>query len=466
MTSVVRLGLALLALLAATASADAPPSSTPAPGVLDRWLPDPVLLVEGRPRYVLVVEKDRQLLHLFRYDGQAELVASYPCTTGQNTGDKSVIGDLKTPEGVYFFTNHLTKQDLVSRYGPAASLYGAGAFPMDYPNFFDREEGRKGSGIWLHGVEYEGRVQKAHDTRGCVAVGNDDFRELASRIELGETPIIVTRTLRWADRENMTRVARQVQDALEGWKDAWQSKDIEAYIRHYAPDFHSRGMDRDAWRAYKDRFNRIYKTIEVDLEDVAVLRESEDLVLVDFRQNYVSDRYHDDGFKRLYLKQMPDGWKIWGESFRPLRVERFEPPAPTLVAEAQVERKASAPPPPVAEPEPAAAGGVSLSGLRLDRRPGSLGVSFVLDNEGDEPVAGYLTLAALDGDGKVLGYFPRFDNIRRGAPADYRRGDWYFAERATSVKAEVPAPGGGPATLGVWIYRRDGRLLLHEEHGP
>ena len=79
-------------------AASLPPVGTqaiepPPPGVLRDRYPAPILRVEGKPRNVIVVEKDIQTLHLFHFDGEAKLVATYPCTTGKNLGDKAIVGD-------------------------------------------------------------------------------------------------------------------------------------------------------------------------------------------------------------------------------------------------------------------------------------------------------------------------------------------------------------------------------------
>jgi len=443
--------LLVLATLLLAAGLCLPPCAAnthqaPEPGPLAERLPLPVLHVEGKPRHIILVEKDRQLLHLLRYDGRPELLRSIPCTTGQNKGDKSVVGDLKTPEGVYFFTRHIDGGEL-------PPLYGAGAFPMDYPNFFDRKDLRKGSGIWLHGVEYEGRVQKARDTRGCVAVGNDDFRELAEIIELRDTPIVVVKSLDWIDAPSLEGLDGEVQAALAGWLEAWQGKEIEQFIDHYAPDFRSRGMDRDAWKAYKDRFNHLYEFIEVEVRDLAVLLEAEDRAVVDFRLLYASDRYRDEGYKQLYLKKLPEGWKISGERWRPLQVERLEPPAAVAAA------TPPAAPAPAAEPV-GDLDGLAVEDLQIEPGEGFLKVSFVLRNEGDEPASGYLSLTVADGGGRALGHYPHNDTR---AARDYRRGEWFFAPDRRHVDAVVPTGGDGAAILRIRAFRHDGTLLLSRE---
>ena len=71
------------------------------------FLPDCLLgLDASRSSHALVVEKETEKLFLFegRGDEPPALVRTWNATTGQNAGDKVSRGDLKTPEGIYFFT--------------------------------------------------------------------------------------------------------------------------------------------------------------------------------------------------------------------------------------------------------------------------------------------------------------------------------------------------------------------------
>ncbi len=58
------------------------------------------------PFTVLLVDKGKNQLHLGKYSGDAiEIAKSFHVTLGKIRGDKIAEKDLKTPEGVYFFTN-------------------------------------------------------------------------------------------------------------------------------------------------------------------------------------------------------------------------------------------------------------------------------------------------------------------------------------------------------------------------
>jgi hypothetical protein len=93
-----------------------------------------------------VFELDKSRVYLFENQfGTPQLVDSYYMSIGKGGIDKQIEGDNKTPLGVYRITSYLSDESL-------PELYGAGAYPINYPNSWDRLQGKTGHGIWLHGV--------------------------------------------------------------------------------------------------------------------------------------------------------------------------------------------------------------------------------------------------------------------------------------------------------------------------
>src|SRR5207247_1818032 len=84
------------------------------------------------------IEANRSRLYVFGNDqGRPRLVADFYVTLGKNGVEKTREGDQKTPIGVYHVTGNLPRSKLTD-------FYGAGAFPINYPNEWDRRRGRKG----------------------------------------------------------------------------------------------------------------------------------------------------------------------------------------------------------------------------------------------------------------------------------------------------------------------------------
>src|SRR5205814_3763544 len=101
----------------------------------DDRLPPYVLQPHPGQKHVLVVDSRRSRLYVFGNDqGRPRLVADFYVTLGKNGVEKTREGDQKTPIGVYHVTGNLPRSKLTD-------FYGAGAFPINYPNEWDRRRG-------------------------------------------------------------------------------------------------------------------------------------------------------------------------------------------------------------------------------------------------------------------------------------------------------------------------------------
>lgn len=262
---------------------------------------------ESSDDYALLVSKKYQELHLYKAspDGP-RLQKKFRCTTGKNNnGNKNREGDKKTPNGVYFFRGILEDEQLPVKYGVLA-------FPMDYPNDYDRLLNKTGYGIWLHAVDEDERVKVSYDTEGCVVVTNDDILELSEFITLNSTPIIIDDSISTTSHDKIRDQGKEILDFVHNWADAWQGKDIDSYMDCYDERFYSYSRNKAQQRAHKERLNRAYKTIEVGLSDIRVYSYY-DYYVVSFIQEYRSDRFYSKGSKKLYLDKTENSVKIFAE---------------------------------------------------------------------------------------------------------------------------------------------------------
>ncbi len=270
--------------------------------------PENLLLLGGKNDYAFLVEKKSQRMFVYRAD-DTEPVSVFTITTGKNNGDKYTEGDEKTPLGVYFFTKILSGKKL-------PPLYGLKAFVMDYPNPFDLYEGKSGSGIWLHGSDDPLKPLTPYSTRGCVAMRNSDLIKVEPLIVLWRTPIIVEETIKFVDYSKVIKERDYFVRFVEGWRKAWESKNISRYMSYYSKDFSMDGKDYYEYRRFKDRLNRIYRYIKVKLYDLQIVKSSK-YVVASFYQEYRSDKKYFAGTKRLYIKREGNSYKIIRESVKP-----------------------------------------------------------------------------------------------------------------------------------------------------
>ncbi|MCP4220905.1 MAG: L,D-transpeptidase family protein, partial [bacterium] len=182
----------------------------------------------GPEKHMIVVEKSTQSLFVYS-NYQAEPVETFTITTGKNNGRKQVEGDLKTPEGLYFFKRTLSGNQL-----PKVDDYGEKAFTLNYPNPMDRKAKRNGSGIWLHGAFAADKTSNPNNSRGCVVMQNDDLVKLSKFIFLTETPICIYEKIPYDTSGNIQNKRDRLLEHLKLWRNSWEEKNIDGYISYYA----------------------------------------------------------------------------------------------------------------------------------------------------------------------------------------------------------------------------------------
>lgn len=274
-------------------------------------LPNTLLTMDRSVHTALVVDKHNHRLYVYErgQDGVPRLLRDLYVSTGRSNGNKNVEGDLRTPEGVYFITRHIPGSQL-------PDLYGYGAWPMNYPNEWDRRQGKTGHGIWLHGTEQIFYSRPPLDSEGCVVLPNIELERLEEFLHPGITPIIVTDRVEWLDLAVWTEKRNALHLAIEQWRDDWASNDIQAYLSHYAKDFWSRDHDYTSWVAYKQRVAKGKKWQQIKLSDLSIYaypREAgngNSMAVVNFRQDYTSNNFRSNMRKRLYLVEESGEWRI------------------------------------------------------------------------------------------------------------------------------------------------------------
>jgi murein L,D-transpeptidase YafK len=274
----------------------------PAPGTVPRHL----LALAPAQTHAIVVDATRSRVYVYESDrGEPRLVADYYSTLGKRGIDKLREGDQKTPLGVYHVTSMIPGAKL-------PDLYGWGAFPINYPNDWDRRAGKTGYGIWLHGVPAENYARAPRASDGCIALANDEIAELAKRVRPGATPVVIAERVEWVTPGELRAERERFMRQLEAWRSDWESRDAQKYLSHYARDFRAGVMDLAAWSARKRRVNAAKKWIKVGLSNLGVLRSAGEgaIIEVTFDQDYRSSNLSQRARKRQYWVEEDGRWKI------------------------------------------------------------------------------------------------------------------------------------------------------------
>lgn len=276
-------------------------------------VPRSLLQLDPAQKYAFVVDTSKYTLYVFENNnGTPRYIADYYTTIGRNGIEKLREGDKKTPLGVYHVTGNLPREQLTKTYGSLSALYGDGAFPINYPNEWDRRRGRNGHGIWLHGVPFDTYSRPPRASDGCVALTNEDLMAISKQVQVGVTPVIISQDVQWVEAGSTQTTRNALQQSIESWRRDWESRDTDLYLRHYSRDFSAGKQDYTSWAAQKRGVNAGKSWIKVNVSQVSMFLYPGDdnLAVVTFEQDYSSSNTSGKMRKRQYWQLEKGSWRI------------------------------------------------------------------------------------------------------------------------------------------------------------
>ncbi len=274
----------------------------PAPALIPKYL----LQMLPEQRYAVVVDAEHSRLYLYRnQDGVPHYVKDFYVTLGKRGVGKAKEGDKLSPEGVYFVTSSLSKEKLTDFYGPIA-------FPISYPNEWDRRLGRDGHGIWLHGTPSDTYSRPPRASDGCVVLTNPDITTLSQAIQAGLTPVVISDQVEWVDETTWKRDRTDLHLSFDNWLKDWSSRNTDRYLSHYSGSFEADGQTIKGWGEQKRQVNAAKQWIEVKATRVSMFGYpgKDEMAVITFDQNYRSNNLNNQMRKRQYWKRENGEWKI------------------------------------------------------------------------------------------------------------------------------------------------------------
>lgn len=271
--------------------------------------------------YALVIDLSKSRLYVFdNSSAKPLLIEDFFVSMGRAGSGKVNEGDLKTPMGVYFVQSYISSTQLEDK-------YGAGAYPINYPNAWDRMNGKTGHGIWLHGTRSGTYNRPPLASEGCVVLPNDDLLEVGSYIDLKNTPVLIGENLQWLSEDKWLEHQQLVNQIHQQWKNDWESLNVENYLSHYSQRFTNGKKTLSHWAEHKRRISKHKTFVHVDLSNVSLLlHPNEDVMVATFQQSYASDNFASQSWKRQYWNKESDGeWRIVFE-------DEISPPASPQLA--------------------------------------------------------------------------------------------------------------------------------------
>lgn len=274
----------------------------PQPNAVPRYL----LQMTPEQRHAVVVDMQKSRLYVYEnVAGQPRFVADYYVTHGKAGSQKAKEGDKKTPVGVYHVTSSLPRSRLTD-------FYGSGAFPINYPNEWDKRHGRSGHGIWLHGTPSDTFSRPPRASDGCVVLANQDLDALAKTLQPGLTPVIMSDQVEWLSLDDWRAERGALLRQFEDWRRDWESRDVARFLSNYSRRFQSEGQNFAQWAEQKQKVAAGKTWIKVGAEHVSMFRSpgKEDLVVVSFDQDYRSNNLNNQMRKQQYWVKEEGRWKI------------------------------------------------------------------------------------------------------------------------------------------------------------
>ena len=269
----------------------------------DVKLPASLIRIPESTETLFVAEISTAQFHRFDRSGDGVILSSsHYMSIGQNGSGKQRSGDRRTPLGVYFVTEQLDTSELHEK-------YGATAFPLDYPNAWDRLANRDGDGIWIHGVMPQGGRRPERDTDGCIALPNEDLSLLAPDFRDNVTPVLVTLAVDWVVAEENRALRSELEGRIGEWADVQQNGDLYAYLSLYSDDFQRWGMNKAEWSSLRMQTENLHAIQQVSVSELLLVAypEEEGVYLSRFQTEIVAENRLTVSRTRLYWRRDADG---------------------------------------------------------------------------------------------------------------------------------------------------------------
>ena len=270
-------------------------------------LPRSIISLADNIKYAFLIELSKSRLYLVKNsNGVPEIIADFYVSIGKAGFNKKISGDNKTPVGVYKVTSQLIDEDL-------PELYGSGAYPINYPNAWDKRNKKTGYGIWVHGVPRDVYSRPPLTSEGCIVTSNHTLKKLGKYISIGETPVILVEKVKWIKRNEWHQNKNQAIEIISSWEETWESLDPHAFISKHSINFNSGKHNFEQRVAHILRIIKNKTFIKVKIENLNLFYypKTNGLIYSDFRQHYESNNFKTSSKKKLFWKIEKDGeWRI------------------------------------------------------------------------------------------------------------------------------------------------------------
>ncbi len=282
------------------------------PGLASGYNVLPYIIQLPENENAILVEKKTQTLFLItNADNNWAEVFQVPCSTGEIGGVKLRSGDKKTPEGIYF-----VKDEYEDKY--LTPVYGKKAFPIDYPNFLDKRDGKNGSAIWIHGTN---KTLKPMDSNGCIALENKNVVKLSDYVTLDSTPVILVEEINDHDNRDMVEKQKtQIHEFLNQWTMALETGTYQAYLSFYSSSYLPQIDFWRHWLKARQRFATRDERVSITHENIGIYFYNDTFVVLFDQLATLEEQKVLTGKRKLFLAIEDGIYKIVGDVYQRIPV--------------------------------------------------------------------------------------------------------------------------------------------------
>lgn len=270
-------------------------------------IPRSLLQLRDDQKYALVVDTRQARLYVYQnFNGHIKFITDYYISHGKFGINKIKEGDQRTPIGVYYITSRLPKAKL-------PDFYGSGALPINYPNEWDKLNGRSGSGIWLHGTPTNNYSRPPRASDGCVVLTNPDLEKLLGSVEIGKTPVIINDKVEFVNHTKWDGERLAALKLVESWRRDVESKDLTRLLANYSKAFKSQQNENlNTWFVKSRLPLSDWPDLAVKLRELTMFRYpgNDNMLVATFTQDNLSSKNKSTVRKRQYWQKEAGGWKI------------------------------------------------------------------------------------------------------------------------------------------------------------
>ena len=261
---------------------------------------------------LIYIDTNKSRLYLFQIKNRALIkIFDEYASIGKNGAGKNFEGDKKTPLGVYTLGEKIKQ--------PLSDFYGAGAFPIDYPNVYDKLLKKTGHGIWIHGTPKNTYSRAPKSSDGCIVISNENFNVLENLLKDKKTKVILSKQP-YDQFFNISTSKDNHEDFLssfEMWIENWKLQNFNAYIAFYDANAKYNSKIFDTWSEQKKIIFENTSDVQISVENLSIIdypEETEDTKYVEFTQTYKSNLLNDTSLKKQIWRKFNNEWKIISES--------------------------------------------------------------------------------------------------------------------------------------------------------